>query len=134
MDQETRTHLVGLLLGTENDWPVAFESLVRALGPIPDAHGVTHEIQTERARRAFEKASLFTQKKRAGPRHHGVGMHHVQVRGAGGGQEIKGTIAPEAATAHFNITVKGPYTPVEWNSLFTCFHYESKRVVVPEGH
>jgi hypothetical protein len=48
MDQATRTHLVGLLLGTENDWPVAFESLVRALGPIPDAHGVSHEITTER--------------------------------------------------------------------------------------
>ncbi|HEX6887284.1 MAG TPA: hypothetical protein VF143_04185 [Candidatus Nanopelagicales bacterium] len=48
MDHATRTHLVGLLLGTENDWPVAFESLVRALGPIPDAHGLTHEIATER--------------------------------------------------------------------------------------
>jgi hypothetical protein len=48
MDQATRTHLVGLLLGTENDWPVAFESLVRALGPIPDAHGTSHEIATER--------------------------------------------------------------------------------------
>ena len=48
MDATTRSHLVGLLLGTENDWPVAFESLVRALGPIEDAHGVTHEIATER--------------------------------------------------------------------------------------
>ena len=48
MDATTRSHLVGLLLGTENDWPVAFESLVRALGPIPDAHGTTHEIVTER--------------------------------------------------------------------------------------
>jgi hypothetical protein len=44
----TRSHLVGLLLGTENDWPVAFESLVRALGPIPDSHGVAHQIETER--------------------------------------------------------------------------------------
>ena len=48
MDSQTRSHLVGLLLGTENDWPVAFESLVRALGPIEDAHGVSHEISTER--------------------------------------------------------------------------------------
>ncbi len=48
MDGITRTHLVGLLLGTENDWPVAFESLVRALGPIPDARGVSHMITTER--------------------------------------------------------------------------------------
>ena len=39
MDGQTRTHLVGLLLGTENDWPVALESLVRALGPVTDAHG-----------------------------------------------------------------------------------------------
>ena len=42
---DRRTHLVGLLLGTENDWPVAFESLVRALGPIPDSRGVVHEIR-----------------------------------------------------------------------------------------
>ena len=28
------THLLGLLLGTENDWPAAFESLVRSLGPV----------------------------------------------------------------------------------------------------
>lgn len=47
-DLQTRTHLVGLLLGTEVDWPVAFESLVRALGPIPDGRGVSHEISTER--------------------------------------------------------------------------------------
>ncbi len=44
-DPTVRSHLVGLLLGTENDWPVAFESLVRALGPIPDSHGVVHEIE-----------------------------------------------------------------------------------------
>jgi hypothetical protein len=48
MDGETRRHLVGLLLGTENDWPVALESLVRALGPVTDAHGVTHAVDTER--------------------------------------------------------------------------------------
>jgi hypothetical protein len=42
------THLVGLLLGTENDWPTAFESLVRAVGPLTDGQGVTHRVQTER--------------------------------------------------------------------------------------
>ena len=42
MDATTRSHLVGLLLGTENDWPTALESLVRALGPVTDAHGVEH--------------------------------------------------------------------------------------------
>ena len=41
MDATTRSHLVGLLLGTENDWPVAFESLVRALGPTPTPTGRT---------------------------------------------------------------------------------------------
>ena len=29
-----REHLIGLLLGTEEDWPTAFEALVRRLGPI----------------------------------------------------------------------------------------------------
>src|SRR5690348_6151424 len=48
MDGQTRAHLVGLLLGTETDWPVALESLVRALGPVSDAHGVTHTVDTER--------------------------------------------------------------------------------------
>ncbi len=48
MDDTIRTHLVGLLLGTENDWPVAFESLVRALGPVQDSEGATHRIETER--------------------------------------------------------------------------------------
>ena len=28
------SHLIGLLLGTEDDWPTAFESLVERLGPI----------------------------------------------------------------------------------------------------
>jgi hypothetical protein len=48
MDGATRTHLVGLLLGTENDWPVALESLMRAMGPVTDGHGVRHELETER--------------------------------------------------------------------------------------
>ncbi len=41
-------HLVGLLLGTELDWPTAFEALVRAVGPVTDGHGRVHEIETER--------------------------------------------------------------------------------------
>jgi hypothetical protein len=39
---------VGLLLGTENDWPAALEALVRAVGPVTDADGVTHTVDTER--------------------------------------------------------------------------------------
>ena len=42
------SHLVGLLLGTEDDWPTAFESLVRSLGPVTDTHGTEHRIATER--------------------------------------------------------------------------------------
>src|SRR5919109_4269789 len=42
------THLIGLLLGTEEDWPTAFETLVQRLGPITDASGARHRIATER--------------------------------------------------------------------------------------
>jgi hypothetical protein len=42
------THLLGLLLGTEEDWPAAFESLVRSLGPVQDAAGDTHSYAVER--------------------------------------------------------------------------------------
>ncbi len=42
------THLIGLLLGTEDDWPTAFETLVGRLGPITDASGERHRITTER--------------------------------------------------------------------------------------
>ena len=45
--EETK-HLVGLLLGTEEDWPTAFETLVSKLGPIKDASGATHRVTTER--------------------------------------------------------------------------------------
>jgi len=41
-------HLVGLLLGTENDWPRAFETIVRRLGPIVDAAGTEHTYDVER--------------------------------------------------------------------------------------
>jgi hypothetical protein len=42
------THVIGLLLGTEEDWPTAFETIVRRLGPIQDGAGVRHEVRTER--------------------------------------------------------------------------------------
>jgi hypothetical protein len=41
-------HLIGLLLGTEEDWPRAFETLLARLGPIKDASGTTHEVSCER--------------------------------------------------------------------------------------
>ena len=41
------SHLIGLLLGTEDDWPSAFESLVTKLGPVR-WRGETHEFPTER--------------------------------------------------------------------------------------
>ena len=41
-------HLIGLLLGTEEDWPRAFETLLGRLGPIKDASGTTHRIASER--------------------------------------------------------------------------------------
>jgi hypothetical protein len=40
-------HLIGLLLGTEEDWPGAFEELVRRLGPVRHG-GKTHAFATER--------------------------------------------------------------------------------------
>jgi hypothetical protein len=40
-------HLIGLLLGTEEDWPSAFESLVERLGAI-EWRGARHELTTER--------------------------------------------------------------------------------------
>jgi hypothetical protein len=42
-----RRHLIGLLLATEEDWPTAFETLLRRLGPVR-WRGETHEFPTER--------------------------------------------------------------------------------------
>jgi hypothetical protein len=42
-----RTHLIGLLLGTEEDWPRAFEHLLAQVGPIEHG-GETHELTCER--------------------------------------------------------------------------------------
>jgi hypothetical protein len=40
-------HLIGLLLGTEEDWPTAFEAIVSRLGDI-SYRGETHRLATER--------------------------------------------------------------------------------------
>jgi hypothetical protein len=42
-----KRHLIGLLLATEEDWPTAFETLLRRLGPLR-WRGETHEFVTER--------------------------------------------------------------------------------------
>jgi hypothetical protein len=47
VNREVR-HLVGLLLGTEEDWPRAFEHLMAGLGPVGDDAGRQHEFATER--------------------------------------------------------------------------------------
>jgi hypothetical protein len=41
-------HLIGLLLGTEEDWPRAFETLLARLGPVTDAAGNTHRMSSSR--------------------------------------------------------------------------------------
>jgi hypothetical protein len=43
----SETHLIGLLLGTEEDWPQAFEHLLAQVGPI-SYRGATHELACER--------------------------------------------------------------------------------------
>jgi D-ala D-ala ligase C-terminus len=40
-------HLIGLLLGTENDWPTAFEALIRRLGAV-GGPGESHAFDVER--------------------------------------------------------------------------------------
>ena len=45
---EDSRHLVGLLLGTEEDWPRAFETLVRKIGTVAGGDGKSHVIETER--------------------------------------------------------------------------------------
>jgi hypothetical protein len=41
-------HLIGLLLGTEEDWPAAFEAIVRRLRAVSDAAGEQHTYDVER--------------------------------------------------------------------------------------
>jgi hypothetical protein len=42
------THLIGLLLGPEDDWPTAFEQYLRRLEPRIEHGGQTHRVATER--------------------------------------------------------------------------------------
>ncbi|HEX6447635.1 MAG TPA: hypothetical protein VF053_21240 [Streptosporangiales bacterium] len=44
----TETHLLGMLLGTEEDWPRALETLVGRLGAVTAPDGSRHELRTER--------------------------------------------------------------------------------------
>jgi hypothetical protein len=41
-------HLIGLLLGTEEDWPQAFEEILRRLGPVTGPDGTRHVFDSER--------------------------------------------------------------------------------------
>ena len=41
-------HLIGLLLGTEEDWPSVFEALVRRLGDVVDGEDRVHHYDVER--------------------------------------------------------------------------------------
>ena len=42
------SHLIGLLLGTEEDWPAAFEAIMGRLGTVEDAAGGRHSYDVER--------------------------------------------------------------------------------------
>ncbi len=57
-----KSHLIGLLLGTEQDWPTAFEALVRRVGTVTDGVNTEHQYATERV--TIEPFDL-----RAKPRH-----------------------------------------------------------------
>ncbi|RSM57685.1 hypothetical protein DMB66_32100 [Actinoplanes sp. ATCC 53533] len=41
-------HTIGLLLGTEDDWPRAYEALLRRVGVVTDAQGRTHRTRSVR--------------------------------------------------------------------------------------
>jgi hypothetical protein len=41
-------HLIGLLLGTEEDWPTAFDTILRRLGPVSGPGGTRHGFDCER--------------------------------------------------------------------------------------
>ena len=45
---DSRTHLIGLLLGTEEDWSAAFEALLRSAAPVVEHGGERHEFTSER--------------------------------------------------------------------------------------
>src|SRR3954466_7508259 len=44
----TTNHAIGLLLGTEEDWPAAFETLLERLGTIKGPPGAQHRIDVAR--------------------------------------------------------------------------------------
>lgn len=44
----SRRHLIGMLLGTEEDWPSAFEGLIRRLNTAITYNGTTHTFATDR--------------------------------------------------------------------------------------
>jgi hypothetical protein len=44
----TIRNLIGLLLGTEEDWPRAFEEILRRVGPVPGTGGARHVFDCER--------------------------------------------------------------------------------------
>src|ERR1700722_13993296 len=44
----TTRYLIGLLLGTEDDWPTAFTEILSRLGPVPGPDGGEHAFDTER--------------------------------------------------------------------------------------
>jgi len=41
-------HIIGLLLGNEEDWPRAYEALLRRVGAVKDDSGRTHEVKSVR--------------------------------------------------------------------------------------
>src|ERR687891_566357 len=43
-----QSHLIGLLLGTEEDWPSAFEAIIRRIGASVSYEGESHSLETER--------------------------------------------------------------------------------------
>jgi hypothetical protein len=55
-------HLIGLLLGTEEDWPTAFEAIASRLGDVRDGEGRSHRFDVERL--TIEPFNLRTE-----PRH-----------------------------------------------------------------
>ncbi|HVH24964.1 MAG TPA: hypothetical protein VNA11_21160 [Pseudonocardia sp.] len=44
----TDNHIVGLLLGNEEDWPAAFGEIMRRTGPVTDGSGRTHAFDVKR--------------------------------------------------------------------------------------
>ena len=43
-----RDHIIGMLLGTEEDWPTAFEAIMRRANPVVEHAGEAHRFSTDR--------------------------------------------------------------------------------------